>query len=329
MDVVTILEKLESEGFIRLNKITNNYYSIYCPFHNNGNEKKPSCGVLIHEEYRNGNKYPTGWCHCFTCGYAKPLPDMVGDLLKERHISKSGLEWLKENIPGFEIEEDSEALIPNNIMDTLNDKFAIDYIKSFTTPKPNYISEEELQSYRYTVDYMYERGLTDELIEKFDIGFDENFIPPGRKNKVPSITFPVRDAQGNTLFIVRRSIQGKFFSMPKGITKPLYGIYELPKGIKSVMIVESCFNCLTCWKYGKPAVALLGTGDPYQINQLKQLGLSEYILALDPDDGGKRGTFRLKKALKNVGICWELTGIPEGKDINDLSKEEFDSLELE
>lgn len=329
MDVVYILEKLQAENLIRLHKISNNYYTIYCPFHNNGNERRPSCGVLLHDEYKNGTKYPAGWCHCFTCGYAKSLPDMITDLLKNHNITKSGLDWLKENVDGFDADSDIfDLLIPKDTMIGLNEKYAVAYVQSIGQPKPNYVSEEELQSYRYTVDYMYERGLTDELIEKFDVGFDQNWTPPGRKQPVPCITFPVRDINGNTLFFVRRSIQGKFFNMPDYITKPVYGLYELPKGIKSVVVVESCFNAITSWKYGRPAVALLGTGTPYQIKQLKELGVQEFIFGFDPDEAGDRATRKLKRALKDVAICWSFEGIPENKDINDLTKEEFDNLSL-
>lgn len=138
----------------------------------------------------------------------------------------------------------------------------------------------------------------------------------------------MRDIKGRSLFIVRRAISIKRFYIPNDIQKPVYGIYELPRGCQSVVIVESCFNALTSVRYGKPAVALLGTGTPYQIEQLKRLGVREFILGFDPDEAGERATRRLKKALKSVALVWQFEGIPEGKDINDLSEEEFNSLEL-
>lgn len=329
IDVEKVLEKLSEMGFIRLNRITGDYYSIYCPIHKDGQERKPSCGVLLREQYRNGQKYPAGWVHCFTCGYAKSLPELVTDLLKSRNITTSGIDWLKENVPGFDVDNvDIEQLIPNSMMGDLMGVYAIDYIVRATKPEVQYISEEELASYRYTVPYMYERGLTDELIEKYDIGFDPNHIPPGRKNKLPCITFPVRDINGNTLFICRRSIAGKYFNYPEKAQKPVYGLYELPKDCKTVVICESCLNALTSIKYGKPAVALLGTGNPYQIRQLMELGVKEFILAFDPDEAGRKAVTRFKKALKSVAIVWELSGIPEGQDINDLDEESFNNLEL-
>lgn len=331
-DVMDVLKMLESNGLLRLSKRTGNYMQVYCPIHSDGNERKPSCGVLLVDEVRNGRKYPAGFFHCFSCGFAKKLPDAISEILKGKSMSQSGLDWLKENVPsfsGYDSNFDIDYLIPTSTMQTLLSKFAVDYVISKTNPVTHYVSEEELARYRYTVPYMYERKLTDELIEKFDIGFDGNWIPEGKTKPIPCITFPVRDKNGNTLFLCRRSIKGKLFNYPKGVTKPVYGLYELPKDVKSVVICESCFNGLTSWRYGRPAVALLGTGNPYQIQQLKELGVSEFILALDPDDAGRRGTEKLKNALRSSALVYEFVGIPSGKDINDLTEDEFNALDIE
>ena len=329
MDVEAILDKLESTQYIRLGKITGDYHTVYCPFHKDGKERKPSCGVLIREQYKNGQRYPAGFWHCFTCGAAKTMPEAVTEILESRHISKSGLDWLKENIDGFEGDTEFEKLIPDNLFTDVNDKFAVDYISKHSKPAENtFISEQELAGYRFTVPYMYQRGLTDELIEKYDIGFDAHHIPPGRKKELPCITFPVHDTDGNVLFMCRRSIEGKYFNYPAGVTKPVYGLYQLDKNIKRLVVCESCFNALTAVKYGDPAVALLGTGNPYQIEQLKRTGVHEFVLAFDPDEAGRHATVKLKKALHDVGIVWSFDGIPEGKDINDLTYQQYKDLEL-
>ena len=122
----------------------------------------------------------------------------------------------------------------------------------------------------------------------------------------------------------RRSIYGKTFFLPQDIEKPVYGIYELPKGCKDVIICESVINALTCVAYGRPALALFGTGSPYQIEQLNKLSVRHYTLALDPDKAGEKGTYKLKRGLK--GKLLTKLVVPTGKDINDLSYEEFLSL---
>ena len=177
MDVEKILRKLEELQYVRLSRINGDYYTVYCPFHKDGQERKPSCGVLLREQYRGGQKYPAGWWHCFTCGAAKSMVDAVTEILKSKNIGKSGLDWLKENIDGFEPDQEFESLIPDELLVNVNEKFAVDYIQQVTNPiNTSYVSEQELASYRFTVPYMYARGLTDELIELYDIGFDANHV---------------------------------------------------------------------------------------------------------------------------------------------------------
>lgn len=326
-DIENILHKLESFGLIRLNRPIGDWYSVYCPLPHNGHyEKKPSCGVLLHEQYKDGKRTPAGFCHCFSCGWAKSLPDTITEILKTRGIGKSGYDWLKENIPGFESENvEFDYLIPPELSQAVINKYTLDYINSqIISETKTYVPESELASYRMIVPYMYQRGLTDEIIEKYDIGYDANFIPPGRKKPMPCITFPVKDQQGNTLFLCRRSIEGKFFHYPQGVEKSVYGLYELPSDVKSVIICESCLNALRLVSFGYNAIALLGTGTSYEFDQLKQLGVQEFILCLDGDEAGQRGAAKLKKALSRVAIVWTVH-MPPDKDANDCkTKEEFD-----
>lgn len=336
-NVEEILRKMEELNMVRLVKITGNYYRIHCPNtegHEGGEDKNPSCGVLLHDEVRNGQRLPAGWTHCFACGYKKTLPFVISDILKHKNINKSGLDWLKENIPGFDADDSNfDYLIPKEISADIVSKYAVDYISALSSNQPKYISEKELASYRLTVPYMYERRLTDAVIEKYDVGFDANFMPEGSKKPVPCITFPIKDIHGNVVSICRRSIKGKKFFMASGIEKPVYGLYELPNNVKSVIICESCFNALTCAAYGYNAVALLGTGTQSELNQLQQLGANEYVLCLDNDNAGRRGAAKLKKALSGLAMVWTVTIPPvvdpvtnevKNRDVNDLSKEEFD-----
>lgn len=326
MDVELILSKLESHGLVRTKKVTGNYMTCYCPFHSNGNERKPSCGVLLHDEWRGGQRYQAGFWHCFACGYTGTMVEAVSDILRNKSIPKRGLDWLVENVPGFDAVEEEDLLIPKDIMESATNAFALGYIATRSgEKKQEFITEEELESYRFVVPYMYERKMTDEIIEKFDIGYDANWVPPGRSNKVPCITIPVRDKEGNTLFFCRRSIKGKMFNYPEGVLKPVYGLDMVPPNCKSLIICESAINALTCWSWGYPAVALLGTGSPYQAQQLKESGVKEFILCFDGDEAGKMATRKWKKYLSKVAIVWT-AHVPDGKDVNDLTQSEFEQV---
>lgn len=325
--VDTIVDTLDSYGLIRKAKITGKYYTICCPFHNEGKETHPSSGILLEDEWKGGKKTPAGFFHCFACHKVATIQELVEHLIKVHSVDVSLAETLRKLV---EIDlEDIETIIPTALFEDFNSKLALDSIQALKKLKPQYIQEEELQQYRFTCKYMYERGLTDSIIDKYDIGFQANFVPPKWKQGVPCVTFPVRDINGNVLFVARRSIEDKRFFLPKELEKPVYGIYELPKNAKAVAICEGVFDALTLVKYGQPAVALFGTGTPYQIEQIKRyIQAPIYYLALDNDEAGEKGINRLRKGLKSSAFLFEYRGMPDGADMNDLSYEQFQALTL-
>ena len=72
--------------------------------------------------------------------------------------------------------------------------------------------------------------------------------------------------------------------------------------IDEVIICESIINCLTCYVYGRPAIALNGTGSQSQLQELLKLPYRKIILALDPDEAGEKGTNKIYNALKDYKI---------------------------
>lgn len=325
-DVLTALEYMDTHNLIRLSRSTNTssgWQQLHCPFHNNGQERRPSCGCSLESSYANGVEYPAGFFNCFSCGAKFQFANGIKQILAERGTSIEAHPALKPYLEG-QTDQNVDSLLPEGLVPSLINKFAVEDLRLRTIGKTNYISEEELAKYRFTVPYMYERKLTDTVIEKYDVGFDGHFLMAGRKKPIPCVTFPVRDLQGRTLFICRRSIQGKFFNLPENIEKSVYGIYELPEGTREVIVCESVFNALTSVVYGRPAVALFGTGTSHEIDQLKKLGVASFVLCLDNDEAGRKGTAKLKKALSGYAMVWTMT-CPEGKDVNDLTKEEFEA----
>lgn len=307
--------QLEFNGILRFAdfKVGQRNIQFNCPIHNDGQERKPSCGIST----VNQEGTPAGTVHCFACGYTATLEEMVSNCFGKDDNGAFGKEWLIKNF--LTVSVDSRKTIELNFSRDKNNGIV-----------EQYISEEELDSYRYYHDYMYKRKLTDEVIEQFDVGYDKHFELKDKEGKVKSVlrcvTFPVRDVNGNTLFIARRSVDTKFFHYPEDVQKPVYGLYELPKDAKEIIICESIFNALTCYVYGRPAVALLGLGTPYQFEQLMKLPCRKFIMALDGDDAGKRATVRLKKALGKGKLVTSFI-IPDGKDVNDLTFDEFKNLE--
>ena len=286
-----------------------------CPFHKNGQERKPSFGV-------NGE---IDKCHCFSCSWSGTIEEMISELYGYQDNGKFGKRWLIKRFNTVEIETRPNIMEGFNGRDNNNfTKLDINdanssvgrfkqHIQGDKSSEQYFgeITEEELDKYRYIHPYMYSRGLTDEIIERFDIGYD-------RERK--EITFPVRDIEGRCVFVAGRSTERKFFRLPQGLNKPLYQGYRFVDGsYKICYVTESFLNCLTCWKYDKPAIAMLGTGNKKQYEILNKLPVREYILAFDPDEAGRKATERFRKNVRGK-IIKELV-YPDNRDINDLQEE--------
>lgn len=318
MDILYELKNqlaLNNLDLLRKFKRSSKNIQFCCPIHKDGQEHAPSCGISTEDKKAGDKVIPAGTVHCFTCGYNVSLKEMVSHCFGYDDNGEFGKQWLAKNFMMIQI-EDRKSL-------------ELNFDRSYKIEKKCYISEDELDSYRYIHPYLYQRKMTDEVIEKFDLGYDSNYVLYDEKGKargsVECVTFPVRDETGGTLFLARRSVNTKFFHYPDGVEKPVYGLYELDKRNKEVIICESIFNALTCYVYGKPALALIGLGTEFQYEQLNKLSARKIILALDPDGAGRRATLKLKKALKNKIVTEYI--IPTGKDINDLTQQEFTDLE--
>lgn len=285
--------ELHLEGIKLLEKDpreSGNNIQIQCPYHSAGQERKPSMGI----------RKDTGICHCFTCGTTVGLDELISNCFGYDDSGACGWAWLLNNFLFGEIN--------------------ISFDDSEESEKINYISEEELDSYRYYHHYWEKRGITDiDLIEFFDLGYDKNS---------KCITMPVRDIDGNCLFVARRSIYTKFFNYPSGSTKPLYGLYELyqyPEFPKEVWITESIIDCLRLWQNGKFAVALNGLGTTLQYKQINEMPCISVVLATDMDEAGQKARVKLRNKIKGK-LIYEVF-LPDGrKDIGECTDEEILSL---
>lgn len=301
--IKTIIDLLRQQLFLlhidKLDKIEikQNDIRCTCPIHSGGHERTPSCDILLEDK----GDTQAGTVHCFGCGYRASIVKFIADCLEISY--RKAKEWLLGVV--------NYSLVENN-----RDIPELAIESQFLPLKHNNWSEislDELRQYDYIHPYMFERKLTDEIIEKFEVGYDP---------KSDAITFPVY-VDGICVMVCKRKVKYKRFEMPNINPKPIYGLDYLTDS--DVIVCESVINALTCWTYGKQAVALFGTGSEWQIEQLNKISQRHIILALDGDEAGRKGTERLLKGLTNKLVT--VLKLPEGKDINDLSKEEFDNLE--
>lgn len=291
-----ILSKTGIRYFGRI-KSTPGDIMISCPYHKDGQERKPSCGVK-RETDENGT---IGTVHCFSCKITTDIPTMIRDLLGDKYDAS-------------EIEERFN-------LSSIQAQFVAEQKKQplFKIPNKKIVKENILRKYRQYHPYLAERGITEEVANIYDLGYDQY-------NK--QITFPIRDINKNCIGVGRRNVLYKRYVYPVGMIKPLYGIYELPRFIRYLWVVEGPFNLWSLRVWGKTGVALLGTGSDYQIKELLKVKCDGYVLALDPDDAGRNGTLKIGNYLmKNNRFNVYVSLIPTGKDINDLTYDEFKSTE--
>ena len=293
LDVVkTLSAELKARGIPLLSAyfVSGNDVMVTCPWHNNGMEKKPSCGIALSGEH-------AGLCHCFTCGTIATMPEFVSKCFGYADKGKFGAKWLLDRFVAFEV-DGVRKLEP---------------LPQKGDEKKCIISGVEEPRFADYHPYMEQRKLTPWVRQTFHVGYDA---------ETDSLTFPVWDERGRFVGVTRRACHGKAFNIPKGMEKPVYALSHV-KG-KTVFVCESVINCLTLWGWGYEAIALFGLGAERQYEILRKSGIRHYVLCFDGDDAGRRGRQRFANQLTNAMVTW--VELPQGKDVNDLTLEEFQSL---
>lgn len=308
--------KLELYGTGLLKEINNtgSDLMITCPFHKNGKEHSPSCGVLLREKETKGKKYEAGTVHCYTCGYTADLPQFISDVLGLGN-SLDGYKWLVGRY-NYSVQE-REPLDLN--------------LYRGQAKKSSYMDDSEVERYhkalldsREACDYLFKRKLSNWILEAYKLGFD-----PEDK----TVLFPVRDMNGRVVFYKGRSITGKHFYNAKDVDKSslVFGLWELLNGsfswgtaeeIKEVWITESEIDALSLISYGVPAVAIMGSHiSEEQCKELERSPFRRFVLATDNDEAGRKGASQIKRLLIPKGFRFtNLKWNTDLKDINDLIK---------
>ena len=130
IEILQVLKNdLEIRGIPLLNKITasNNNIQVTCPVHNNGQERKPSCGIRT-----TSNKgVEAGTVHCFTCGYRASLTEFISRCFGLIDNGNYGKRWIVRKFISVEISERPDLELNFNRY-------------SENTKNVSYVSEEEL-----------------------------------------------------------------------------------------------------------------------------------------------------------------------------------------
>jgi DNA primase len=182
--------------------------------------------------------------------------------------------------------------------------------------------DETLNSVLEARDYFESRGINQESITYFKLGYSES---------QGMAIVPVHSPDGIPVGLVGRSISEKKFknstNLPKN--KTLFNIHRAKKIGDHVIIVESSFDAIRIHQSGFPnVVATLGGHISTDNINLLNRYFNKIIIMTDADQAGRELGISISNKLKNKDILWASYSYGkiyphDAKDAGDMSEEEI------
>lgn len=317
VDVVSAYVTLQNAG---------NTYKGKCPFHN---EKTPSFFVSPER----------GTYYCFGCGAKGDIFSFVQQFEGLDFMGSLKLLALKAGV----------ELTYNQIKDNKNDLYEI-------MEEATQFFEKNLTKHPEIREYLYKRGLTDETIKEFRIGWVPNewrmiydhlkkfkeldvekvgLIKKTEKGYYDRfrgrIMFPISDSSGRVIAFTGRIFiddgeSAKYLNSPdtvlydKGTT-----IYALDKAKNDIrkkgytILVEGQMDLIMSHQAGiKNTVAVSGTAlTEHMLTTLRRYS-PNVIIAFDSDTAGKNAAYRASLMALSLGMDVKVANVPGEKDPADL-----------
>ncbi|NIY93092.1 DNA primase [Vibrio diazotrophicus] len=315
LDIVDVID-----ARVKLKKKGKNYGAC-CPFHN---EKTPSFSVSQEKQFY----------HCFGCGVHGNAIDFMMEY--ERLEFPEAIEELASSL-GLEVprEERSNSSFKSNTPKVSSDekRNLYDLMGSIAQ---FYRQQLKAPANRHAIEYLKNRGLSGEIVQKFGIGYVADEWDLVRKNFGQQkntqdmlvsggmliendngkrydrfrgrVMFPIRDRRGRVIGFGGRVIGDgtpKYLNSPetpifhKG--KELYGLYEVLQAYREppqILVVEGYMDVVALAQYGIDySVASLGTSTTGDHLQLLFRQTNTVVCCYDGDRAGREAAWR---ALENA-----------------------------
>ena len=297
-EILTLLKLSLTNGKLKDIENKGDDILVTCPHHDGGHEKTPACNIYI----GNDTKLPYGYFNCFVCGEKGSFLKFVAECFDAPESYAKA--WLLENFGG--------ELIAKNLF--MGEPIVLNRNKGIK----KHLDESILDQYQTWNPYLAKRKLSREICGLFKVRYDP---------KYRQVIFPAYDMRGNLVMLAKRSIDVKSFYLDKDVEKPVYCLdYVMKNNIKTVLITEGPFDCLTGWEYGFPTIATFGKISDYQIEQINKSCINIIYAAFDNDAAGRSFLETLKRKLTKRIIIIETKFPAWRKDLNDLTKEELQEI---
>ena len=308
--IETLQNDLRKQGIPYLARLkhTPNNLMITCPYHKNGQESTPSCGVLYKDKMYREKVHKAGTVHCFTCGATHTLEEMISHVYGKNDRGAYGKEWLLEKF---------------NILSTSEIEFNYDFT---IQPIKQEVEYTQFKSYH---PYFANRGVSEKVAEAFDLGYDEY---------TDSVVLPLFDKSGKCIMLIKRAVSEHAYMNTSGASKTdsVFGIQMIYKKLSQlsnspyVFVAEGAFDVIKLWQAGYPAVGILQASiSQNQVDLIKKLPFQKVVIATDNDKAGRDIAIKLAQALSGTKEVFFLR-YPFGvKDPADMTAEQLKDLKLE
>ncbi|MFC4260236.1 DNA primase [Marinobacter lacisalsi] len=312
-------------------------YKACCPFHD---EKTPSFNV----------RPDKGFYHCFGCGAHGDAISFVREF--EGLDFTAAVEELARRA-GLEVPYDKVASQQIRQARTLTD--ALDFANQFYR---NRLASQEGELAR---DYLNKRGLDQQVIELYQIGFapgagtalysaaSEELRKPlietgtvsdkyGRPRDLfrNRVMFPIRNTRGRTVAFGGRTLgddKAKYINSPESDafhkSREIYGLFEARQALRRVdklLVVEGYMDVIALAQYGiHYAVAAMGTATNQDSLNALLKQTRHLVFCFDGDTAGYRAADRaMENALELLadGIHLQFLMLPDQEDPDTLIRKE-------
>ncbi|MGO4887212.1 DNA primase [Anaerobacillus sp. MEB173] len=331
VDIVDLISE-----YIHLKKQGRNYIGL-CPFHG---ENTPSFSVSPEKQLY----------HCFGCKAGGNSLSFLMQLEGINFIESVKILAEKANIPlpELEVNQQYEGSDKRNVMIEGHELAVKLFHHLLLTTEHGEVG----------ISYLRSRGFTDEIINKFKIGFAPNtwdtltnfFMK--RKYSLPimeeagllakrefdgkqfdrfrnRIMFPIWDSQGKAIAFGGRIIgegQPKYLNSPETLlfnkSKTLYGLHLARPAIRKlnqIVLFEGYVDVISSWRAGvENGVATLGTALTEQQAKIIRRNAETVIICYDSDQAGLQATYKASAILQEAGCFVKIARLPEGFDPDDF-----------